>query len=82
MIHEHEKELGVRERLILGIAWACDPQKPALSDTPLPTRLHLLILPKQIHQLRIKYSNIGAYGPFSFKPPQLARMWTEKVGGR
>lgn len=35
LIHKHEEELGVRERLTLGIAWACEPQKPALSDTPL-----------------------------------------------
>jgi hypothetical protein len=31
----------------------------------LPTRPHLLILPEQFHQLRIRYSNIGACGVHS-----------------
>lgn len=38
-------------------------------DTPSPVRPHPLTLPKQFHQLEIKYTNIC--GPFSFKPQQL-----------
>ena len=49
--------------------WALEPSKAVPSDTPLFTRSHLLILPKQFHQLGTNQSNL--LGPFSFKPPQV-----------
>lgn len=42
----------------------CGPLKWQ-SETPPPTRPHLLILPKQLHQLGSKDSNIWAYGGLS-----------------
>lgn len=46
----------------LGMAGVLETSKPALSDTPPPTRPHLLSLPKQFYRLGTKYSNVGAYG--------------------
>lgn len=43
--------------------------KPVLSDIPLPTKLHLLMLPIQFYQL-IEITYMSFWRPFSFKPPQ------------
>lgn len=55
------------------------PQSLSLSDTPPPTWPHILILPKQFHKLRTKYSNMCLQGPFSFKLPHqlnhLSSLW-------
>ena len=42
------------------MAWAFKTSKPMLSDTPPPTKPHLLILHKLFHQLR---QNIQMYEP-------------------
>lgn len=51
------------------------------NDTPLSTRLHLVIFPGQLHQLGTKCSNMSLWKPFSFKPPQTHRC-TELQGCR
>jgi hypothetical protein len=38
--------------------------KPTSSDTPPPARPHLLILPKQFHQLGTEYSNRSMWALF------------------
>lgn len=68
LIHRNEAENNNR------MAWAFKTSKPTPSDTPPPTRPHLLDLPKQFHQLRATYSHIWArWEPFSFKPPCIIR---------
>lgn len=49
----------------LGMASAFETWKPTSSATPSPTGLHLLILPRQSHQLCTKHSNVWAYGGHS-----------------
>ena len=46
-----------REKKRLGLVWAFETSKPNPSDTPPLTRPHLLILPKQFHQLMTKHPN-------------------------
>jgi hypothetical protein len=48
----HRERGGGEEKL--GMAWAFKTSKPSPSDKP----LHLLILPKQFHQLATRISNI------------------------
>lgn len=47
-----------------------------LHDTPPLTRMHALILPKQLYQLKTKYFNI--WNPFLFKPPHIATVTKTK----
>jgi hypothetical protein len=47
-----------REGERLGLTQSFETSKPLPSDIPPPTKPHLLILPKQFHQLGTKYSNI------------------------
>lgn len=48
------------------------PQRLSPSDTPLPTKPHFLMPPKQFFRLGIKDSNPRSlWGVFSFKPPLL-----------
>jgi hypothetical protein len=49
-----------REGGLTEMAWAFKTSKPMLSDTPPPTKPHLLILHKLFHQLR---QNIQMYEP-------------------
>jgi len=53
----------------LEMAWAFET---TFSDTLLPTRLYLLILPRQLHHLWIKHliKHVSLWRPFLFKPPQ------------
>ena len=60
-LEQHLRVQGLRynhqtERLQM--AWVFQTSKSALSDTPPPVRLHLLILSKQSHQWESKNSNI------------------------
>lgn len=55
---------GRRQRKTLGPAWTFKTSRSTPSDTPPPTRLHLLILlilPKQFHFTVTKNSNRWAY---------------------
>ena len=52
-IHKHEG--SEKEKMnYLGIGWDVEISQPTPSDIP-PTRSHLIILPKQFHQLEVKY---------------------------
>lgn len=62
---EQPELLGVREKLAMG----SETSDPIPRDTPPPARPHLLILPKQFHQLGTKYLD-GLQGPFPFRQPQ------------
>ena len=44
----------------MGIVGVSKTSVPSPSDTPAPTRPHLLILPEQFHQLELKYPNLQA----------------------
>jgi hypothetical protein len=41
-----------------GLVWAFETSRPSPGDTPPPMRPHLLILPKQFHQLGTKHLNM------------------------
>ena len=47
-----------KHKRYLGPVWTLETSKPSPSDTPPPTRPHLLILPKQFYQLWTKHLNI------------------------
>lgn len=57
----------------MSLEWAFETFKTTPSDTPSPTRQHLLVLLlllKQFHSLVTKLSKyISLCGPFSFKSP-------------
>jgi hypothetical protein len=60
--------------------WAFEISKPvSCKNTPLPTRPHFLILPKQF-QLGTKFSNISQWKLFSFKPPHPVAIFFSYVG--
>lgn len=62
LVHNHEKEVGRgRERTLIRNGMGFWNLKPNISDTSL-INSHLLILPKQFHQLGTKYSKIKTYG--------------------
>jgi hypothetical protein len=50
-----------------------NPKAHTPSDIPPPTRPHLLIFPKQVHQLRDRHSNIGASGAILIQTTKGAR---------
>lgn len=53
-------------RRALGMVGSFEAPKPALYDTPPPTRQHPLILSKQFHQLEAKLSYQNATGIWFF----------------
>ena len=67
--------------MTLGQAWAFEILKPTPSDILPPTRQHLLqqgyILPNTFHGVTLSddqtFKNRSLWGPFLFKPLQMAR---------
>jgi hypothetical protein len=57
-----------REKERWEVVWSFETSKSTFGDTS-PTRLHLLILPKQFHQLWTEHSNIWASGIHSHSNP-------------
>ena len=60
------RDLRARGRDITQEEWSFETAKPTPRDTPPPTRPHLLVLPKQFHQLGTKIKHMSLWEPFSF----------------